>query len=596
MQSIRTSTLVFLALAVSGWGVAGAATMPLGIPDPSGTVPDAIMPTLPAANSQMQAFPYDPIETPTPTWNDGDNQYYVDNRGACSDTANGGRGSPSEPRCTLPGLNNANWDLSAGDQLFIVGDGATYGDDRHLESVRMPGTASAPVWIIGVGDVYPELRFMRFFWRRGSHVFFEYVHFRSPDDNFRMTWNNADGPVEYFTFRNLKCSGSDGTNSDPSRRCFSVGGNSNFVNRFMVFHNLEVWGLGRWQDDRVTGRDLLGFQMQKWSRYIWILNSEIYHIQGDSVMCGNSNWWDYNYASRPHYIYIGGNEMYENYENAYDQKGCYHMVFSENYVHDFYNSQKSANETAIITEQDSEGDVGGRYSWFLNNTVRRAGTAFGSKATTDDAYIYILGNVVSEIRGSALLFTQRCYSGGSAGTTCPFGLTFAHNTVDCGLQALAIDNPQNPTGSDQRVEIDSNIFYNCRDGGNGTPHDWESFAEEPLFIVHTQNAHYRTSGGNIRLPTNRLDEISGNSLNDNVRFVAAAQRDYTLQVGSSAEDLVREENAAYNLFQSFYNIDIRRDINGNPWSAMPINAGAVQEAGAMLVVRPNPPIMDDPRQ
>ncbi|MCG8486747.1 MAG: hypothetical protein MI756_04690 [Chromatiales bacterium] len=142
-----------------------------------------------------------------------------------------------------------------------------------------------------------------------------------------MRWSDATGPIEYFTFRSVDCSGSEGTHSNASHRCFSLGGSSNNILQFVVFHDIDIWGLGRWQDDRRTSTDLLGIQLQKWSRYVWVLDSRIRNVQGDSIMCGNSNWWDFDRASRPHYLYIGGSEFYENYENGYDQKGCYHVIF-----------------------------------------------------------------------------------------------------------------------------------------------------------------------------------------------------------------------------------------------------------------------------
>ena len=316
-------------------------SMPVGIPDPAGSVPAAIMPTLPSSGNQISGYPYDPINTATPTWNNEANQYYIDSSaGNCDDSANSGRGSQSTPRCNLPNITGTRWTLGEGTQLFIAGDGAQYGNDMDINYATMTGSADNPVWIIGVGDEKPRLRFSRFSWLQGTHVFFESVHFSNPGDNFRMYWNAATGPVEYFTFRNVECSGSDGTHSGRSRRCFSIGGTSSNINRFLTFYNVDVHGLGRWQDDRNTGVDMHGFQMQKWTRYVWLLNSRVYHVQGDSIQCGNSQWFDYDYASRPHYVYIGNNEFYENYENAYDQKGCYHMVFSQNHIHDFYNSVK----------------------------------------------------------------------------------------------------------------------------------------------------------------------------------------------------------------------------------------------------------------
>jgi hypothetical protein len=575
-SAVKSLQYIFAAVLFSAANFAHSA-LPVGIPDPSDSVPAAIMPSLPSSNDTVSGFPYDPINISTPEWSGAANQYYIDSSASnCDDSANSGRGNKTTPRCTLPGLGSTSWTLNAGDQLFIAGDGARYGNAQDVLTADMMGTASDPIWIVGVGSTLPELNFSRFFWRQGRHVFFDSVHFRNTNDDFRMVWGDATGPVEYFTFRHLSCSGSEGTHSEASRRCFNLGGTSSNINKYVVFYDVDIWGIGRWQDDRTTSRDLLGIQLQKWSRYVWVLNSRIRHIQGDSIMCGNSNWWDYNRQSRPHYVYIGGNEFYENYENAYDQKGCYHVVYSENHVHDYYNSRKPANSTAIVTEQDSEGDVGGRFTWFINNLVEDAGTGFGSRATTDDAYIYLIGNRVVNMDDAALAFTQRCYSGGSAGTTCPMGLTFAHNTVDCNLNGTAITNVQNPNGSDQTVEIDGNIFYNCRDGSQGSPHNWESYSEEPLYLSYVNNVDYRTSGGSISIDTRRFDVFEGNEVNKAV-LMSVVNDSYELLSGSSAASLVKQQNSAFDLFESMYGLSIRKDYAGNTWGRSDsINAGAFQ--------------------
>ncbi|WP_460237899.1 hypothetical protein [Aurantivibrio plasticivorans] len=553
-----------------------ASNIPLGIPDPSGSVPTAIMPSIPEVSNQKSAFPYDPISTPTPAWVGGTNQFYVDKSSSvCNDSSNNGRGSPERPLCSIPGLGSSSWTLDVGAQVFIAGDGASYGSENDLYSVNMEGTADAPIWIIGVGEVAPKMLFRKFRWGKARHVFFDSVHFHSPNNRFIMRWDEAVGPTKYFTFRRVECSGSNGVDSSQGGRCFMLGSSEANPLEFVVFYESNIHGLGRWQDDRRTSVDIHGIQLGRWTRYVWILNSEISHVQGDSIQCANSNWFDYDYASRPHYIYIGGNEFYENYENAYDQKGCYHVVFSENYVHGFYNAEKPANSTAIITEQDSESDIGGLYTWFINNKIENTGTAFGSKATTSDAYVYILGNEVSNISKTALAFTQRCYSNGSAGMTCPKGLTFAQNTVDCGLSASAITNVQNPTNSNQRVEIDGNIFYNCVDTSRGTPHGWESFSDDPLFLIHTQNVHYRDAGGDIDLADARYDVLTANIMNKSIEFASGS---YQLQSSSPAIGAVRNMNSAYATFMSLYGLDIRKDINGNVWTETGgNNAGAHQE-------------------
>jgi hypothetical protein len=590
-SNIRDYRYIFSVILFSVTHLANSA-LPVGIPDPSGELPAAIMPNIPSSSDTIDGFPYDPININTPEWTGAVNQYYIDSSSSdCDDTANNGRGNETTPRCTLPGISRSSWTLNAGDQLFIVGDGAVYGDGQDINTANMMGTATDPIWIIGLGSILPELNFKRFFWQQGRHILFDSVHFRSTSDSFRMTWNNATGPVEYFTFRHIDCSGSEGTHSNSSRRCFSLGGTSSNINRFIVFYDVDVWGLGRWQDDRTTSRDMLGFQLQKWSRYVWLINSRVRHIQGDSIMCGNSNWWDFDHQSRPHYLYIGGNEFYENYENGYDQKGCYHVVVSENHIHDFYNTQKAANSTAIITEQDSEGHIGGRFTWFINNLVENTGTAFRASATTDDAYGYLIGNRIRNVDNAAFSFTQRCYSRENV-RTCPMGLTFAQNTIDCSLKGTAITNVQNPTGSEQNVEIDGNIFYNCVDGSRGSPHNWESFSDEPLYLTHTNNVDFRTSGNPISFNLNRYDVFEENVINEDI-LLSIVNDSYELLPNSPAAGKVSQQNSAFDLFHTMYGLDIRKDYAGNTWNrGNTINAGAFQGGtNHNTIAPPSPPVL-----
>jgi hypothetical protein len=193
--------------------------------------------------------------------------------------------------------------------------------------------------------------------------------------------------------------------------------------------------------------------------------------------------------------------------------------------------------------------------------VENTGQAFAAKATTSDAYIYILRNQIKNSGSSALLFTQRCYNGGSNGQTCPLGLTFAQNTVDCNLQGAAVSNPQNPTGSNQNVEIDGNIFYNCVDGRENSAHNWESFSVAPLTILHVNNIDYRTTGDQT-LPTSRIDLISNETINQPI----------TLGVDNypSITGTVQTPNSAFDLFSQLYGVNIKN------WTQTPINAGAAQ--------------------
>lgn len=640
----------------------------VGVPRPNGMVPSAIMPTLPSMNVKRQAFPYDPINIEVPTWVDAINQYWVDsNKGNCSDTNNSGRGSVSEPRCTMPGFAGNNWILKANDQIFVVGNGATYTNPNtgKVNNATFPGTENEPIWIIGVNDPssprwtnQAKLTIEPFIVGGSgqlTHTFWHNVHFYSATDQARLglvssidTNNAPKNLIEYVTFRSITCSGSgtfDGEGSETnSGGCFIIKGDSehNPV-QFIVIYDSDIFGMGRWIDDNtVTGTsiaerpDVHGIQVLGATRYFWYLSNRSFHMQGDSIQCSTSNQFqsqlicpvdpppaDFQGCSvdlferqRPHYIYIAGNDWYENLENAYDSKGCYHVVFSENLVHDFTHKLIPPNNNAITTSQDEES-FAGDIAWFLNNKLYGNGSNFSHKSTTEDAQVYVLGNLVldpvktsnefitlatDEDQGDLFIYRARCQlrantSAGIPITTCPESFVFAMNTVDCNGKGAAFRSPIfggrinesvetgpffTPGGEDQKLEIVGNIFKDCQDApGNMSPHEWKS--DKVLWTINFNfNVDYRTTdvGQPYTLDEPFFDTRIGNKTNIDPLFVNANDSisgDYSLLNGSPAKRLVAEEPGAYQIFREMYGLDIRQDIEGKVWRAGSLlNAGAYQ--------------------
>jgi hypothetical protein len=295
---------------------------------------------------------------------------------------------------------------------------------------------------------------------------------------------------------------------------------------------------------------------------------------------------------RPHYIYVSGSEFYENYENSWDSKGCYHTVFSENYVHDYTNSVKGANNTALIAANDAESYVGGRYEWYLNNRFQDVGNAFAYKGTQEDAYAYFLGNLVSNtLTGPAISMEGRCHTHNGV-TTCGDGMYVAQNTFDCVRQGPAVTATRNGATSDtdvpdseqnQEMTFIGNVFYDCLDASNAdrvdSPHGWETINEN-FQMVYNYNVDYRdTSLGAISLSAFNDEEI-GNLTNVDPLLVdptGTVSGDYTLEDDSQARQMVVDEPAAYTLFETMYGLSIRRDLDGNTWSEGDLlNAGAYQ--------------------
>ncbi|MFT4713611.1 MAG: hypothetical protein ACJAVI_004526 [Candidatus Azotimanducaceae bacterium] len=568
----------------------------LGIPAPNGNVPADIMPTVPSSANQIAAFPYDPRTIAAPVWVDGPKQYYVDSSIACDDNNNGGRGSETSPRCTLPNVTNNRWQLDAGSHVFIKGNGATYGNKDDIIEMKMPGTANDPIWILGVSDPstprwtnQPLLNYERF--QSGdagtvTHVLFDNVHFNSATDDFRGAFESVDGggKHEYITLRHLTCTGSGlttegGVASDQSRRCFRFQASENNPVRFIFLFDLDIFGLGRWVDDFDTDRDMHGLQLQGPVYYYWLMNSRIFHNQGDSIQCSNSNIFDFKHATRPHYVYIGGNEFYENYENGYDSKGCYHVVFSENFVHGFFNAIKPANATAITTAQDGESYLGDNYAWFLNNKLENVGDAFFYKGTEDDAFSYILGNLAVNITGDAAFPIEgRCTTNGNQISTCGDGMYAALNTLDCGKNSGAVKANRNGGSSDPAItdaeknadiSFVGNVFFDCTDSPNdsSSPHGFEN-SNSNWSLTYNYNVDFRTFGGDISLSKFNDEEIGNLTNVDPILTNPSGDLttgNYEIKTGSQARRLITTEPAVYSLFSNLYGLDIRKDLNGKVW-------------------------------
>lgn len=525
----------------------------VGIPYPTDLVPTEVMPTLPTTNNMEVKWSFDPLTIATPTWTDASNQYYVDpSHGSANDANNGGRGSPTLPRATIPGLSFGgvgSWALSPGDQVFIVGDGNTYGTTQDIEAFTMLGTSGSPIWIIGVySTTKPLFNLRRYFCEDGnmSYTFWDGLHFGSTND-FRGSFAG----IQNVVWRNNLFTGS-GVESLASRRFISFVGESNLINRNNVVYNNVMHSLGLWNPGYGVS-DCLGVHVQRYTHHTWILNNEIYNIQGDSVMTGNSGYWTFTHAYRPHYTYVGGNNFHDNYENAYDCKDSYHNIISSNWFHDFaiFGTEPAANDTAVIMGQDSEGYLSG-YTWVINNLIEDAGIGVRCEATSEGYRGYIIGNVILNMLDDGVALNPRNYTypGGST-TTADYAGAINNTIVNCGI---GFNNERG--GVDAEVEFSGNVVIDCTGNGGTYVNDiW--FEDYGNTRTYKDNIVYKTSGSvSVRLDGTLTTSNNTNDVNPNLSV------SYVPNAGSVCLNYVPVEHVCYALFQSMYGIDIREDRNG----------------------------------
>ena len=554
----------------------------IGIPYPTENLPEEIMPTLPDGNNRQPGFPYDPCTIATPTWpGDGPNYYYIAHDGDDATAGNNGNGNPASPRATMP----TNSPFPAGSLFFLEGDGTALPTDENTNRRVTPiegwtfngknveintGGAYADgsdiTWVIGINN--PRLGANRnLTFANSNHIIFDGVildgaQLSYPVRGGRVTFANS----HYITFRNCA---QYGEHADRGGSMFVL-----YDCSHIMYYKSEIAYGGLF--DAVDAPDYHGFRASYRNRYLWIIESHLHHLAGDSMQIGNSNNTNL-IEDTTHYVYFAGNNCHENRENSADNKNSFHVIISQNQLHDFTgNGAGGANGTALILAQDNEGPHSA-YHWALGNLVYDSSIGIANKGNSSTPDMsYIIGNVVFDCDSYGIVVEHAAPD--AAGTAS----YLINNTVarcDIGIYAN-FWQPANRTD----IYINGNILYeNIKDivvGGRAID----------IYQVK-DNVIFKSAGGeNIESGNaDTIETITGNVLGADPLFVDPASNNFALKSGSPARNLTTED-AAYEKFQSLYGIGIKQDFVGTPRpSENSWDAGAYEFAGPVGSKYPSAP-------
>jgi len=327
-----------------------------------------------------------PIDTPPPKWPaDWPNKevpgyYYYDNSSPhCSDRSR--YGYPKRPRCTIP----RKVIYEAGTYVEI--HGGPYIKDAPQIFV-FHGTPEKPVWFRGKSvEERPVLGGDIVF--NGSFAFIENLLITQRNDRYlhsRVGANTGPKPhyASYLSFRHIEVRG-DGRTVHTGHSAFGVSGNSSGeITENIVFSDMHIHHIGSSLRAPV---DYHGIKVDKFARNIWVLDSKIHHLQGDSVQIGSVGLGKEN---RPHHIWIGGNKLHENVENALDVKNARDLIFASNDMYGFHATDSSAGNVIGLRSYASRANN----IWIINNKIHKANIGIGAVAVDN---VYILGNLIFNI-------------------------------------------------------------------------------------------------------------------------------------------------------------------------------------------------------
>ncbi len=432
--------------------------------------------------------------------------FFVDNTNAAATDAGNPNGTAARPRRTVPPA------LPAG--AIVEVRGGPYTIEAQWNGA---GTQSSPVIVRGIGD--PVFS--------GAGVIFSGSYFIL--DGIVLQGMQIGVSGSYIAIRN-----SIVRNYNPGRHSTTIAPHGSYL----VFYRNQIYNNG--DSSGTAEADVHGIKPSSGDSYIWIVGNEIHHNGGDSVQIGDATTAE----PWPHHIYVGGNTMHEDRENAVDIKQARDIIVSSNTIYGYKPSNSSNGEATVVHN-------GPQRVWFINNVVRNSHT--GMVCTGADQY-YVIGNVITDI----IHVAGGTYDAGSLygsqailvyGSTNAYAVANTIWNVDAGIS--------NATGS-TKMEFVDNIIGNVLQ------------ASHHIAVSNSVAANASVMSNNLLTGTVRIRWGSGatSSLGDcrncktgDPQFVNAPLRDLRISSTSPAVN-GGIAHAVYATFQSLYGETISKDLGG----------------------------------
>jgi len=517
------------------WGF----TTPIGIPTPP----------FPADLDIVRPSP------PSPWTAETAGNYFVERSATgCSD--NRTFGTPAAPRCSLPTAP------AAGSKIYVRG---TYAVGM---TITWTGTSANPIWLTYYDNanrplftgISPQPLYFT-----GNYIVVDGIRSDlggATNDQVGMYGNNL--MIRDSTFRNT-FGGSGGCGLD-------TGGTN------LVFYKGTVYDQGNWQ---YVGADIdrHGFKISPPTNGLWILDSLIYHVQGDGVQVGDQN----NTAAQVNRVFVGRNTLYENLQSCLWTKNATDVIFSQNVCY---------NITAPGSNAGDGQGLGGQYDpknvWFLANTVHdtKVGIKMSGSSNGGGGPWYAIGNVLYNIISS-----NGCNAWGMGALSYrnEGGFYGYFNTIYNADSFISVV-PSNSGAFRDNIFSHQYTATGCpalNDDGYGT-----YLLDYNLWDTATPTLKYNGTTYNSLASFSSATGLETHRVVGNPQLTIPPSN-MSLQGTSPAINAANptEENV-FATFQTRYGVDIRKDFIGasRPYGSR-WDIGAYEYGSGPALPKPNPPVI-----
>lgn len=508
---------------------------------------------------------------PYPDFGNGPYTHYVDNTHANATDDGNTFGAPAQPRVTIP------FDVPAGSVVEVQG-----GPYTHDAGQRMPlggrGTVERPIFVRGTDPASrPIIASSRRISPEGTYIIIELLEFRYKFSIRPRAGNyNAGDPTHHVAIR---YSDIHGFNSSGVGIGWPHGGCASHpqycvptLAHDVVIYSNSIHDLGDWQQTG-SSEDHIGVKPGINSYRTWVVDNELYHIDGDAMAIHQHGILDDPAVQQsPQFVFIGRNDMHHNQENNIDIKVAYDVIVSQNHMYAIDGHSSSSDGTCLVIHEDhaTETFPYPERIWLLFNDVHDCLRGFRIQYSDE---VYVIGNVIHDINTDGPLMENSGYSSGAAiqmWTTRTVNILY--NTVYRSDLGILHANYRDYS----RVVIANNIVADLTDNYSS------QFGAQPYQILVKQTGVAEASEMHHTLLYQNGDPIRirwGGSTYDTIAafqagtgkgegcveeaplFIDGPNNDFRLRVDSPAVDTAGASEA-YERFLALYGIDISVDFEG----------------------------------
>jgi len=459
--------------------------------------------------------------------------YYIDSANAAATDTSNPNGTPAKPRRTVP------TSFPAGAVVEIRGGPYTAGAEWNAS-----GTQAAPVIVRGIGS--PVFN--------GAGIGFAGSYFVI--DGIVMEGMQVSVNGSYIALRNSVV-----RNYNPGRHSSSVAPQGSYI----VFYKNQIYNNG--DANGTAEADVHGIKPAVGDSYVWIIGNEIHHNGGDSVQIGDASarepW--------PHHIYVGGNTMHEDRENAVDIKRARDIIVSSNTMYGYKPTGSSNGETTVTHNNPQR-------VWFINNVIRNSHT--GIVCTGADQY-YVIGNVITDIIHAA----GSSYDPNSLYNSQAILVYASTNAYAIGNTIWNVDGGISNATRSTKMEFVDNIIGNLLQPSHHIAVSNTSAAAASVMRNNLFSGTVRIRWGESA--TSSLADCQNCKTGDPL-FVNAALRDLRITASSPAVN-AGISHAVYATFQGLYGESIARDPGGLGRPTGGWDIGAYETGSGSTVPAPSSP-------